>query len=158
MATNRDDLVTKMANARAQLDAALEQVAPQMDIYPTWKLKQLIDHITGWDELVANALRTHARGENPEVSVKHGIDRYNAASVEERKELSLVQSRQAYVAAREDVLHALQEMPEDKLGESFRAPWGGKCTVSSVVRIFVSHELEHARQIETHLVKSQDSV
>jgi uncharacterized damage-inducible protein DinB len=126
-------------------------VTPQAEIYPTWKLKQLMDHITGWDELVAAALQTHARGETPAVTVKHGIDQYNAVSVSDREQLSLEQSRQAYDAARAAVLQSLREMPADKLESSFKAPWGGKCTVTNVVKIFVSHELEHTRQIDESL-------
>jgi len=155
MNTDKEDLIAKMSRARERLNAALERITPQVEIYPAWKLKQLLDHLTGWDELVASAFRTHARGENPAVSVKRGgIDQYNADSVGDRKSMSLEQSRLAYDAARAEVIQALREMPDDKLDQRFRAPWGGMCTVSSVVRIFVSHELEHAKQIELRQAKA----
>jgi len=151
MSTEKDELIDKLAHARGKLNAALDRITPGAEIYPDWKLKQLLDHITGWDELVTEALHLHARGEQPPLTVKHGIDRYNEASVSQRTQLSLEQSRQAYAAARETFIQALGEMPDEKLPQSFRAPWGGKCSVSSVVRIFVSHELEHARQMDESL-------
>jgi len=152
MPMNKEDLIVKMVHARQRLDAALERLAPQAEIYPAWKLKQLLDHFTGWDELVAGAFRTHAQGEIPEKLMKpSGIDPYNASSVEQRKAFSLEESREAYRSSREAVIKAIQEMPDDKLEQRFPAPWGGTCTVASVVKIFVDHELEHARQIESRL-------
>ena len=152
MPVNKDDLIAKMVHARQMLDAALERLAPQAEIYPAWKLKQLLDHFTGWDELVAGAFRTHAQGDMPDKLMKPGgIDQYNASSVEQRRVFSLEESRQAYHSSREAVINAIQEMPGEKLEQRFPAPWGGTCTVSSVVKIFVDHELEHARQIESRL-------
>jgi hemoglobin-like flavoprotein len=157
MTTEIDDLIAKLEHARSRLNTILEKVTPQVDIYPSWKLKQLMDHITGWDELTAFAFRAHSRGETPALVVKHGIDQYNAESVGARKELSLEHSRQAYDAARAEVLQALREVPSEKLTQKFRAPWGGMCTVASVLKIFISHELEHAKQIEEGLKNSPES-
>ena len=152
MPMNKEDLIVKMVHARQRLDDALDRLVPQAEIYPAWKLKQLLDHFTGWDELVAGAFRTHAQGETPEKLMKpSGIDQYNASSVEQRKAFSLEESREAYRSSREAVIKAIQEMPDDKLEQRFPAPWGGTCTVASVVKIFVDHELEHARQIESRL-------
>jgi hypothetical protein len=153
MAMEKDELIAKMEHARTQLNAALEKVTPQKEIYPTWKIKQLMDHITGWDELVATAFHAHAQGGAPAKVVKHGIDQYNAESVNARKALSYEQSRQAYDASCVTVIQSLREMPFDRLEIKFQAPWGGMCTVSSVVKIFVSHEMEHARHIEESLNK-----
>lgn len=157
MKDEMDDLVTKMERTRNRLNIALEKVTPQMDIYPSWKLKQLMDHITGWDELVASAFRAHSHGDVPSIVVKNGIDQYNAESVNARKDLSLEKSRLAYDTAREDVFQALHEIPAEKLAQKFRAPWGGMCTVASVLKIFISHESEHAKQIEKSLKNSTES-
>ena len=148
MNTEKENMITRMEVARKQLNAALEKVAPQVEIYPTWKLKQVLDHITGWDDLTLSALRDYSKGETSPITIKHGIDQYNDESVGNRKALSLEQSRQAYDLARERVLHALREIHPEMLIQRFTAPWGGMCTIASVVKIFVSHEMEHAKQIE----------
>lgn len=142
-----NSLIAKMERARAQLDAALEKAAPQTEIYPSWKVKQVLDHIAGWDQLVISSLRAYQKGEIPSHTVK-SIDQYNAASVSARMDLSLEQSRQAYDEARQEVLHILRSLPEEMLTRRYLAPWGGNCTISSIVKIFVSHEEEHAKQIE----------
>jgi hypothetical protein len=120
METKIDALIAKMERSRARLNAVLDKVTPQVEIYPSWKLKQVLDHITGWDELVSNSLRSYSHGETPTFGVMDGIDQYNT--------------------------------------HQFKAPWGGMCTVASVVKIFVSHEQEHAKQIEETLLKSTGSL
>ncbi len=147
-----NSLITKMARARARLDAALEKAAPQTEIYTSWKVKQVLDHIAGWDQLVISSLRAYKKGEIPSHSVK-SIDQYNDDSVSARKDLSLEQSRQAYDDARQEVVTILRSLPEEMLARRYMAPWGGNCTISSIVKIFVSHEEEHATQIEQLLNK-----
>lgn len=151
MTLDKDNMIAHMEHARSLLNAALERVAPQMEIYPTWKVKQLMDHIASWDELMVSTYQAYSKGEDLAMTVKYGIDQFNAESVTARKAFSLEESRQAYDAARMKVIQALREMPEEKLSQRFHAPWGGMCTVASVVKIFVSHELEHANQIEETL-------
>jgi len=157
MTTKIDDLINKMELARNRLNANMEKAIPQVDIYPSWNLKHLMDHITGWDELGVSAFRTHSKGETPEMVVKFGIDQYNAESVSARKELSLESSRQAYDTARVELLKAVREMPSEELTQKFPAPWGGMCSVASVLRILISHELEHAQHIEEKLNNPTDS-
>jgi hypothetical protein len=157
MAMTTEDLIAKMENARNQLNDTLDKVPQNTEIYPTWKIKQLLDHISGWDVLVAAAFRAHSRGETLGRVARDGIDQYNADSVKARKSLSFAESRQAYDDARADVIRAMREMPEEKLTEKFKPPWGGMCTVANVVRIFVSHEIEHAEQIENSIKISPET-
>jgi hypothetical protein len=142
-----EDLIVKMEKSRSRLNAALDKVAPQAEIYPSWKLKQVLDHITGWDNLVVSSLRAYQSGDMSVPRVK-SIDQYNATWVTDLRELSLEESRQAYNTARQEVLHTLRSLPADMLSHRYKAPWGGNCTVASIINTFISHEREHARQIE----------
>jgi hypothetical protein len=151
MNTTLDDLIEQLEQARTKLNAALDKVAPRVEIYPTWKVKQVMDHITGWDELVYVTLQDYLQGEKPSLKVKGGIDHYNAESITARKEISLEQSHQQYDQARQKVIRILHQLPPEMMTRKFSAPWGGTCTVSSMVKIFISHELEHSKQIESRL-------
>jgi len=154
MAAKIEDMVSKMEHSRAMLNTALDKVTPQAEIYPTWQMKQVMDHIAGWDELVYSSLLAYKNGASPAPMVEAGVDRFNATSVAARKDVSLQQSRQEYDAARARVIQVMRELPPEMLAQKYPAPWGGKCTISSIVRIFVSHEQEHAHQIEEVLKSS----
>ena len=103
-------LIKKKESSRALLDAALEKIAPQTQIYPSWKMKQVLDHIAGWDQLVISSLRAYQNGDTP-VNKFSGIDVFNATSVTARKELSLEQSRHEYDTARQEVLFVVRSKP-----------------------------------------------
>ncbi len=151
MSTDIEKLVAKMETARSRLDAALEKLSPQVEIYPQWKLKQLMDHITGWDELVLGSLHAFAHGESAEKLPPGGMNQFNAMSVRHHQELSLEESRLAFMHTRQAVIQALREFPAERLDERFPAPWGGECTITSVVKIFTSHDQEHAEHLEALL-------
>jgi hypothetical protein len=148
MANNIENMILKMERARAQLNSAVDKVIPITEIYPTWKVKQLMDHITGWDQLVYVTLLAYSQGDDPVMKVSDGIDHFNAESVSARKDISLEQSRQDYDSARRNVIQILRQLPAEMLTKRYPAPWGGTCTVAGIVGIFVEHEQEHARQIE----------
>jgi hypothetical protein len=154
MPDDMTSLLRKMERSRARLNAALDEIAPQVEILPAWKVKQVMDHVAGWDELVNLTLVAYSEGKAPPMMKDKGIDQYNEASVSARKELSIEQSRKAYDDARQKVLMTLRELPPEMLDKEYPAPWGGTCTILSIMKIFVSHELEHARQIEDALKKS----
>jgi hypothetical protein len=146
--------ITQLEQSRARLNAALDRVAPQVEIYPAWKVKQVLDHIAGWDELVYTTLQDYLNGDKPSLKVKGGIDRYNDESINDRKQIPLELSRQHYDEVRARVLQVLHQVPPELVTQKMPAPWGGTCTISSMVKIFVSHELEHAKQIEARLSES----
>jgi hypothetical protein len=157
MTTKIDDLLTKMELTRNRLNSNIEKATPQVELYPSWNLKHLIDHITGWDELVVTAFHAYSKGETPEMVVKQGIDQFNAESVSAREELSLESSRYAFDTARVELLKAVREIPAETAAQKFPAPWGGMCTVNSVLRILISHEAEHAQHLEEKLNNPTDS-
>jgi DinB superfamily len=153
MRDEREALIAQLDHARLRLNAVLDQVTPEVEIYPAWKLKQVLDHIAGWDDAVLAAIHTHSQGDVPAVTAPRGIDYYNAETVTTREALPLEHTRREYEVTRELLKQAIREMPADKLAQPFVSPWGQTGTVAWVVRIFVHHEVDHAKEIEEILKK-----
>jgi hypothetical protein len=141
-------LIQQLDQARETMRAALADVDTQMEIYPTWTIKHVLAHITGWDEATSSSLRAHARGEEPATPAARGIDFYNAQSVATRESLSYEQTFKEWKLAREELKAAINEMPEEIFNEPLLLPWGAIGTIAQVVAIFVDHEEEHAREIQ----------
>ena len=148
MAAKIDDLIIKMENARSRLNSAIEIVTPHAEIYPAWCLKQLMDHITGWDELLASSFCAHSRGDPPIMLADRGIDKYTDGSITARKEISLEGSQKAYDEAPLEVLETLHKMPPDKRNQKFLSLWGNLCSIASDLKIFISHGRDHAADLE----------
>jgi len=63
----------------------VDQAPTDKYIYPHWTIKQYIDHISGWDDAMVEALEAHAKNEPVPQSAARGIDAYNAQTVSTRE-------------------------------------------------------------------------
>jgi hypothetical protein len=150
---NMKTLMSSLEQARLHLNSVIDQITPQVEIYPSWQLKQLLDHITGWDELVCQILLAHAKGESLPLTAKN-IDRFNERSISSRQAVSLAKSRQDYDDVRSELLRILQSLPEELFAQKFTAPWGGQWTIARTLKLFVQHEQEHAQEVEKILLST----
>jgi len=144
----QDHLIHQLEESRARMKAVLADLAQNQQIYPPWKLKNFIDHLTGWDECSTEALLAHAAGKEPATPTIRGIDPYNAESVATRAELDYRSSYGEWELARAEFIAAIRAMPDDKLAVPLLYPWAKMGTVKGIVHVMYEHELEHAEEIE----------
>lgn len=142
-----DKLINLLKESRAASMAVMEGLDENTEVFPGWTVKHFLAHIAGWDEATVTSLRAHRRGEVYEIPAFRGIDDYNAQSVVTRHELNYVQVTAEWEIVRRDLLAVLAEMPAEKFDQSFLLPWGHWGTVEQLVRIMVSHELEHCEDL-----------
>ena len=147
--SERKDLLEKLDDARLKIANLLAEAEkyPESEIYPGWKLKEMLAHMTGWDDAIVASLRAHISGNEPGTPADRGIDEYNATTVTTRESLDYAHIRKEWQQTREIVKNIIQDMPEEKFQEALILPWGEKGTVEHLVRIFVHHEHEHADDI-----------
>lgn len=141
-------LIQDLESARERMRRVVANADPNTSIYDTWKIKELIDHLTGWDDLVVEMLEAHAAGEPPPTTTIKGLDHYNANSVTTRGTLQLAHSIREWERTRELVLKALREMPDERFEVEMDFPWGESGSVVQFIGIFSHHENEHAEEIE----------
>ncbi|MBN1178046.1 MAG: DinB family protein [Anaerolineae bacterium] len=144
----REKLIQRLDAARETMRQVVARVDPEREIYPGWTIKHVLAHIAGWDDAAIDALRAHATGSAPSVDAAHGIDAYNAKTVETRESLSYERVVDEWTATRETFKTLLREMPDEKLAQSFVFPWKSGGTAADIVAIFAHHEESHAREIE----------
>ena len=98
MINRREELIQRLAAARAVLHDLLAQIPPETEIYPGWTLRHFYAHLTGWDDVVTAALRAHAVGHTPATPAVKGVDAYNAESVATRSTLDYDHIVRAWLA------------------------------------------------------------
>ena len=140
-------LVHRLDEARAGLESVLPRVDPAKQIYPNWTLKQMLDHIAGWDDAVIASLNAHMDGKSAGTPADRGIDYYNAQTVSTRESISFDQTLHEFQTSRQLLKQAIQTMSEEKLTEPLIVPWGGRGTVSEIIEIFSGHEEEHTADL-----------
>ena len=147
----RDQLIKELDEARARMQALITEVDSSTEVYPGWTVKELLAHVTGWDDLVINTLERHMNGMAPVLSVNRGLDFYNATTISEREELDFDHIVREYHATRQQLKEALRQIPPERFEEEIIVPWGPKAPLKSFIRVFSHHEIEHEKEIHKHL-------
>jgi len=144
----RLELIRMLDDARARMLEVIKKADINQRIYPPWTMKQILAHITGWDDAALASLQAHSRGEIPATPAERGIDDYNMQTVAERDDFEYDRILREWQAIREQFKQAILDLPEDMFCKPFYLPWAILGTVSQLVHIFAEHEVEHAEEIK----------
>lgn len=145
--SHRDDYIQRYETARAEMLDILARAQDNPTIYEPWRMKEVLDHITGWDDAVIASIKSFLTGEVPATPASRGIDAYNAETVSSREAISYELSQREWEASRTELLDLLRKMTDEQLHTPFVFPWGGRGTIKNLVEIFTEHEETHAREI-----------
>ncbi len=148
---DRAYLLHRLNETRTQIDSLLPNIDAKKEIYPGWTIKDLLAHITGWDDATIESLRAHVAGRPPVISAPNGIDEYNDRTVTSRSDLNYDHILNEWRLTRQVLCTIIEQMPEDKFFEPVTLPWGPRGTVTMLVETFRDHENEHGHDIEQWL-------
>ena len=144
----RDQIIQILTLARAEMRQVVGPIDADQEIYPAWKIREVLAHIAGWDETITATLEAHAAGEQYTPANFPDVDEFNRGAIEARATLSLEQVTADWQTQRERLLTVLCEMPPERFEQPTLFPWGQVGTVEDVLRGFAAHERRHATEIE----------
>jgi hypothetical protein len=151
----REHIIEELDKSRERMRAIVAEADYHDTIYPRWTLKEVLDHLAGWDDAVVSVLNAHIRGVMEEMPSVRGIDAYNADTVSTREALPYELSLREWEASRDAVKNLLLEVSDEKMKQVFPFPWGGKGDVPALMKIFYEHEEEHAEEIHKIISKAK---
>lgn len=140
LTTARDELVA----AVALIPAGERSSRP---VCGEWTLKDVIAHITDWEQVGAERLGSMAAGEKPEVEDAGDIEAWNQAHVEARRDQLWDEIWLDLNRAREELVKTLEGMGQAEMERSFPFPWGAVGTPYEWVAVFAGHDREHAAEV-----------
>lgn len=143
----REALIQRYESSRAKMIAHLDEIDRNRKIYPLWTVREIIAHLSGWDDATIAFIRSLVAGTAPATPAVRGIDVYNAETVATREGLSYDQVYREYIETRKVLLDLIRTMPEEKVNEIYTMPWGDEGTLVDMVDIFEEHEEEHAEDV-----------
>ena len=158
MSTQRESLIVQLEEARQRLANLLDQAPTNKCIYPHWRIKEYVDHLSGWDDAIVEALEAHAKNEPVPQSAARGVNAYNAQTVSTRETLDLAHSRREFAMGHERVIKVLQELPNEKFDQPMVFPWGEGGPVKDFIDIFIEHDKEHTKDLENWLKKPDETL
>jgi hypothetical protein len=140
-------LLHRLDETRETIERILPTIDPTLEIYPGWTIKDMLAHMTGWDDATIDSLRSHVVDRPPSVAAIRSLDEYNLSTVTSRLDLNYEQVLKEWRLTRQVLRSLIEEIPADKFLEPVVVPWGEKSTVSFLVEMFRDHEEEHVRDI-----------
>jgi hypothetical protein len=153
--TQRDKLITTLEESRAKMLAHLDEIDKNRKIYPLWTIREMLAHLSGWDDAVIAFIQSLMAGKVPATPAARGIDAYNAETVATREGLDYDHIYREYVQTRKVLLQLLQEVPEEKIAQCYILPWGEPGTLIDIINIFGPHEEEHAQDVEKLIIQAK---
>src|SRR6266496_4374285 len=151
--SHKEDYIQRYETARAELREILKFAQDNPAIYEPWRMKEVLDHITGWDDAVIASIKSFLAGEVPAIPASRGIDAYNAETVSSREAIPYEVTQREWEASRAELLSLLHKISDGQLHTPFGFPWGGQGTIEDLVEIFTEHEETHAKEIREIIQK-----
>ncbi len=142
-----ESLIQRLEASRAQMLAHLDEIDKQRKIYPLWTVRELLAHLSGWDDAIIAFIRSVKDNLPPATPAARGIDVYNAETVATREGLSYDHIYREYIQTRNVLLDLIRALPEEKITQDFVLPWGGKGSLMDMINVFAPHEEEHAEDL-----------
>jgi uncharacterized damage-inducible protein DinB len=131
--------------ARAEMRSTLEGIDTEQEIYPGWRIRENIAHITGWEEVTLKSLQAFLEGGEPYLLPVQGIDQHNADLIAARQSMTYEEALHEWEETREALISAIAELSEGDLETRITFPWGPRGTLRDMLAIIADHEGDHAR-------------
>ncbi len=151
--SDRKTYIQRLEDARGTMRELVNYAQDNPMIYAPWHMKEVLDHLTGWDDAVIASIRSLLAGETPATPAARGINSYNAETVSSREAIPYDITQREWEASRATLLSLIGSMTEEQLHTPFVMPWGDQGTVEDLVEIFTEHEEIHAREIRAIIEK-----
>ena len=153
--SDRETYIKRFENARAEMREILKLAQGNPTIYQQWRMKEVLDHITGWDDAVIASIKSFLAGEIPAIPASRGIDAYNAETVSSREAIPYEVTQLEWEISRAELLDLMRKMTDEQLHTPFVLPWGEHGTIEDLVEIFTEHEETHAKEIREIIEKGK---
>ncbi|GAB4423704.1 MAG: hypothetical protein Kow002_13300 [Anaerolineales bacterium] len=144
----KEKLIELLQDTRKELADLVSDIPEDKEIYPSWRIKELLAHFAGWDDAAVAGVRACLAGQNPIIVAPLGPDDYNRRTVSEREALPLGHIIKEFDLNRELLIDLVKQVPEEKLEIQTVYPWGEEGTLENLVRGMAEHELFHIREIK----------
>lgn len=119
--TEKTDAIAALESARKEMVKAIEGIPDDKMTTPafgTWSVKDVICHLTSWEQYAAPDLQRVARGHVPQLATfrMEEIDDWNAWLMRSRNLFSLSQARLELDEAQQEATKALDVLPDALFG------------------------------------------
>lgn len=144
----QDEILQAYEQSRAIMMAQLDEIDRNRKVYPLWTIREIIAHLSGWDDSALGFLNALLKGELPPTPAMRGTTVYNDETVSTREGLNYDQILREYMSTRSNLLSLIRKTPDEILTKKSILPWGEEGSFVDLANIFTPHEIEHAEDVK----------
>jgi uncharacterized damage-inducible protein DinB len=147
----KDQAIFRITHTRQTLFESLQGICeadfttPQVE--GVWTIKDLLGHITAWEDACLIPLERFAEGGLFQSEVIPDHDVWNAAQASRRGEQSLAEILKEMNDVRQGLMAAVDRLNEAQWSQSVVLPWGEEATIANMLSGLAWHEEEHTKSI-----------
>ena len=145
--SEKSQLVARFDKARRDMRSVLERIDPGREIYPGWRIRENLAHITGWEEVTLKALQAYLAGGKAYLLPVQGIDLHNEDLIAARAALSFEEVLREWEEIRLALKGLIAQLSEQDLEMRIAFPWGLQGSIKDMLAIIADHEMDHAREL-----------
>ncbi len=158
---DKKHLIDKLVDNHLETQAIMENVDLQSPVYKDsgWRVKDIIGHISAWNQEAAQSLRTHRSGSEYLIPNLDDTEvEYNARAVHQRREMSGQQILTEWQQSSGELKQAIQDMPINMFPGDMLYPWGEeRGTIAKLIEFMIEHSVEHRVEIENAVSLSSET-
>ena len=144
----REEILKYLENSHITMMAQLDEVDKNRKIYPLWTIREIIAHLSGWDDAAIGFVNALLNGETPPTPAMRGATVYNDETVSTREGLSYDLIVREYVDTRAKLVDLITRVSEEMVTQKSILPWGEEGSLEDIFWVFGPHELEHATDVK----------
>lgn len=144
---DKTQLFVRLDQTRAETNTLLTQCDPDAVIYAGWTIKDIIGHLSAWEQAGVTSLQAHAEGSDAHLPTHLSEDDYNQLNVARRKNFPFEKIHLEWTETRDWLRQVLEEMPDEQFESEMTYPWGVRGSVTGLIDEIIQHEIEHRSDI-----------
>lgn len=144
----REEILKTLESSHTTMMAQLDEIDKKRKVYPLWTIREIIAHLSGWDDAAIGFVNALLKGEIPPTPAMRGTTVYNDETVSTREGLSYDHIVREYVETRAKLVALVRQTSEEMLTQQSILPWGDEGSLESMFWVFGPHELEHATDVQ----------
>lgn len=146
--SKQKELLHAYEQSRVAMMSQLDEIDRDRKIYPLWTIREIIAHLSGWDDAAIAFLNALLKGEVPPTPAMRGMTVYNEETVNTREGLNYDQILREYTSTRANLLSLIRSASDEILMKKSTLPWGEEGSFLDLANIFTPHEIEHAEDVK----------
>jgi hypothetical protein len=153
----KPELLVQIRTERKRLEEVLAALTPDQMLQPgvngEWSVKDILAHISAWEQRMLSWIGSHLRGEAPDVPLPWDVERMNAEAYAQVKDRPLAEVLKEFLQSYREALALAESLSEEQLRTEYTDNWPMGPLWTGVAANTNWHYKEHREAMEAWLNK-----